>query len=375
MMLPSVPKSLGRLSDVFISALGSITGKHNRLALPKSSKTCVVLVDGLGTKNLEYRAGHAPFLVEALKASSSISCGFPSTTVASIASFATGLRAGQHGLVGYQILDSKTQLPLNVLTGMTTEQALEMQPNQTVAELASQSGVQAYCIGPGEYENSAFSVATMRGAKYVAAKTFDDRVTAALEILGRAEKALIYFYVPELDQTAHAFGSRSGEWVAKLEDLDSAMSRLTKKLPAGSGLLVTADHGIIDISHDKQIYLDEFEGLDSLVSVGGDPRVLFLYLGHEPNQAQIDELQAWLGKRVFVATRQQIIDAGWYSEVSDAAKSRMPDLFLISVGECALYHRKFAKPKSLQMIGQHGALSPEELTVPLIKLGAFSPRL
>lgn len=359
---------------MFISALGSITGKHNRLALPKASKTCVVLVDGLGTKNLEYRAGHAPFLVESLKASSSISCGFPSTTVASIASFATGLRAGQHGLVGYQILDSKTQLPLNVLTGMTAEQALEMQPNQTVAELASESGVQAYCIGPGEYENSAFSVATMRGAKYVPAKTFDDRVAAALEILGRPEKSLIYFYVPELDQAAHAFGSKSGEWVAKLEDLDSAMSRLAKKLPSGSGLLITADHGIIDVSHDKQIYLDEFEGLESLISVGGDPRVLFLYLEAEPDQAQIDDLQAWLGKRVLVATRQQIIDAGWYSETTDAAKSRMPALFLISVGECAIYHRKFAKSKSLKMIGQHGALSPEELTVPLIKLGAFSPR-
>lgn len=359
---------------MFISALGSITGKHNRLALPKSAKACVVLVDGLGTKNLEFRAGHAPFLTEALKNSGSISCGFPSTTVASIASFATGLRAGQHGLVGYQILDSKSQLPLNVLTGMSVEQALEMQPNQTITELAGDAGVQAYCIGPGEYENSAFSVATMRGAKYVAAKTFDDRVSAALEILGRAEKSLIYLYFPELDQAAHAFGAASGEWVAKLEDLDSAMSQLAKKLPTGSGLLVTADHGIIDVAHEKHIYLDEFSGLDDLISVGGDPRVLFLYLETEPRPELIDELQSWMGKRVCVATKRQVIDAGWYSEVTAAASERMPDLFLIAVAECALYHRKFAKPKSLRMIGQHGALSPEELTVPLIKLGAFSPR-
>ena len=360
---------------MFISALGSIIGKHNRLALPKSAKACVVLVDGLGTKNLEFRAGHAPFLSEALKASGSITCGFPSTTVASIASFATGSRAGQHGLVGYQIIDATTKQPLNLLTGMTTEQALHMQPMQTIAELAGESGVQAYCIGPGEYENSAFSVATMRGAKYIAAKTFDDRVAAALEVLGRAEKSLIYFYVPELDQAAHAFGAKSGEWVAKLEDLDSAISRLSKKLPVGSGLLVTADHGIIDIARDKHIYIDEFDGLEGLVSVGGDPRVLFLYLENEPQAAAIESLQTWLGKRVCVATRAQVVEAGWYSDVTEVARSRMPDLFLISVGECALYHRNFAKPKSMQMIGQHGALSPEEVTVPLIKLGAFSPRL
>jgi hypothetical protein len=52
----------------------------------------------------------------------------------------------------------------------------------------------------------------------------------------------------------------------------------------------------------------------------------------------------------------------------------MPDLFLIANGETALYHRDFAKPKSLKMIGQHGALSDDELLVPLLKFGAYSAK-
>ena len=93
---------------MFISALGSITGKHNRLGLPKVQSACVVVVDGLGSANLRYRAGHAPFLANQLNTDGSIMCGFPSTTVASLASFSTGVSAGEHGLVGYQIYDVKS---------------------------------------------------------------------------------------------------------------------------------------------------------------------------------------------------------------------------------------------------------------------------
>lgn len=359
---------------MFISALGSITGKHNRLGLPKSKSACVVLVDGLGVANLEYRAGHAPFLNSALKNSGSTVAGFPTTTVANIASFATGLRAGAHGLVGYQIFDRETAEPLNLLTGMTSEQAANFQPNKTVSELAIEHGVQVYCVGPKEYEGSGFSQATMRESKYVAVKTLDDRVAAAKKILNEQPSALIYFYVPELDQTAHAHGAKSAEWVAKLEDLDSAMRQLSLALPRNCGLLITADHGIIDVAHDRQVYLDEFGALAELVAVGGDPRVLFLYFDGQPAKEMQQSLQEWFGKRAVVATREEVISAGWYGEVSDDALGRMPELFVIANGETAIYHRDFAKPKSLKMIGQHGALSPEELNVPLIKLGSFSPR-
>jgi hypothetical protein len=57
--------------------------------------------------------------------------------------------------------------------------------------------------------------------------------------------------------------------------------------------------------------------------------------------------------------------------VTDEARERMPDIFVIAHGETALYHRQFAKPKSLQMIGQHGAISDDELFVPLLRFGAY----
>lgn len=356
---------------MFISALGSITGKHNRLGLPRVKSACVVLVDGLGSANLRYRAGHAPFLANQLKTDGSIMCGFPSTTVASLASFSTGVRAGAHGLVGYQIYDRDSKQNVNLLTGiLSAEHAAQLQPVQTVSELASEADVECYFVGPAEYDGSGFTHATMRKAKYVSAKSLDDRISEAKKILNSKASSLVYLYVPELDQKAHTFGAKSAEWIEKLEDLDLAIRNLISGLPASIGVLLTADHGIVDVAHDHQVYLDEFE-VPGLVAVAGDPRVLFLYLDSEPAEADLAALSEALDKRAIVATSQQLVDAGWYGDTSGAAFGRMPDVFLIAVGETALYHRDFAKPKSLKMIGQHGSISDDELFVPLLRFGGY----
>ena len=361
---------------MFISALGSITGKENRLGLPKVKSACVVLVDGLGAANIRYRAGHANFLASQLANDGTIMAGFPSTTVTSLVSFSTGLKAGQHAMVGYQVHDRRQGSNLNLLTGIgSLAEALSWQPRKTVSEVAAENSVDCYFIGPAEYETSGFTNVTMRGAKYVAAKTLDDRVAAAKKILSAKDSALVYLYVPELDQRAHAYGSKSGQWVEKLEDLDLAVRQLTTALPGNVGVLLTADHGIVDVAHERQIYLDELS-INGLVSVGGDPRVLFLYLDSQQSddalsQSCIKSVQEFVGKRAYVVARDDLIAQGWYGEVTDEARERMPDIFVIAHGETALYHRQFAKPKSLQMIGQHGAISDDELFVPLLRFGAY----
>jgi predicted AlkP superfamily pyrophosphatase or phosphodiesterase len=374
MMLPALPKSLGRLSDVFISALGAISGKHNRLALPSVKSACVILVDGLGSVNLRNRSGHAPRMLAALNRDGSIQVGFPSTTATSLSSFSTGDRAGRHGMVGYQIYDRVANEQVNLLTGISSRaDALKWQQSKTVSELAKDNAIECFFVGAAEYENSGFTMATMPAAKYQPAKSIQDRFDAALTILQAKKRALIYVYIPELDMKAHQFGAKSGEWVEKLEELESELSRFQTKLPQSVGVLLTADHGIIDVDHGNHIYLDEFE-LPELIAVGGDPRVLYLYFENPPTKVFVSSLQDQLGNRVLVATDEQLVEAGWFGDVQEFARDRMPDIFLVSIGEVALYHRDFAKPKSLKMVGQHGSISDQELTVPLLRFGAFEKK-
>lgn len=359
---------------MFISALGAISGKHNRLALPSVRSACVIMVDGLGSVNLRNRSGHAPRMLVALERDGSIQVGFPSTTATSLSSFSTGDRAGKHGMVGYQIYDRTARELVNLLTGIASSaDAAKWQNSKTVSELAKEQLIDCFFVGAAEYENSGFTMATMPAAKYQPGKSIQDRFDAALNILQSKKKSLVYLYIPELDMKAHQFGAKSGEWVEKLEELESELTKFRAKLPEGVGVLLTADHGIIDVDHANHIYLDEYD-LPDLISVGGDPRVLYLYFDQSPTQAFISSLQGQLGSRVLVATSSQLVEAGWFGEVQEFVRDRMPDIFLVSIGEVALYHRDFAKPKSLNMIGQHGSISDQELTVPLLRFGAFEKR-
>jgi hypothetical protein len=82
--------------------------------------------------------------------------------------------------------------------------------------------------------------------------------------------------------------------------------------------------------------------------------------------AKKEALQSDLGSQVEVVTVQELVDAGWYQPLSESGKNVAPDLVLLPKGDRVVYHREFAKVKSMSMIGQHGGMSKAEWEVPLL---------
>jgi predicted AlkP superfamily pyrophosphatase or phosphodiesterase len=377
-MLPALPNSFGRLTDVYASCLGAITKTDNRLGFRPAKRVIAVLVDGLGAQNLKAASGHAPFLNQALAITKPIACGFPSTTATSITSFGTGLSGGSHGLVGYKVFDRQANRSANLLTGWGDEQnANTWQPNKTVSQNAIAQGVGAFVIGPKAYASTGFTSATMRDAKYLPGKTIADRADVAIELLRKqSDDFLVYLYIPELDQAAHTFGSESNQWLEGVEEVDYQVRRLAAALGKLDALLVTADHGIVDVQTDGHVYLDEL-ALDwsRAIDISGDPRVNFIYL-EEPSQSQrfASELQEKLPDGILALTRDAVLSENWYRDATSVAIDRMPDVFALATKQLAMYHRAYAPAKSLEMVGQHGALSSKELSIPLLGFGAFATR-
>ena len=83
------------------------------------------------------------------------------------------------------------------------------------------------------------------------------------------------------------------------------------------------------------------------------------------------ELQIGLGDKALALTRSQVVAAGWYPNITDATLRRLPEVFALATKNVALYHREYAPAASLNMIGQHGAMTSVELSVPLLGWGAF----
>ena len=121
--LPAPPAYGQRsVAEVLTSAAASlgVEGFTNTLGLPDASRVCVVLADGLGRNLLKQKAAHTPFLRSVIQAGQGevpvwLDSAFPSTTAAALSSFGTGLPPGQHGMVGYDVLDPDQDKVVNLL--------------------------------------------------------------------------------------------------------------------------------------------------------------------------------------------------------------------------------------------------------------------
>lgn len=366
-MLPSVPKSLGRLSDAYLSAYLALDSADNPLKLVKKKSYLVVLVDGLGTSNIKFAAGHAPFLNQKLRSARSLFAGFPSTTTSSLTSMATGVSNGSHAVLGHRVYDRSIRQNINFLNDLGTElDPREYQDLETVSEKAASQGVTISTIGPSEYDGSGFTMATMPNANYIAASSFQERLAAAKKAL-TLSNSLTYLYFPELDQIAHRYGSKSQNWLDALEELDSELAKFSRSLGATEGVILTADHGVMDVSVDRHIYLDEFDCFKDLEQIGGDPRVGFLYYPESVEmRSKRKQISEAIGNVSEVVTIDELIDAQWLAKLSPQASLLAPDLVLLPKSDRVVYHRGFAKARSLLMIGQHGGMTQAEWEVPLI---------
>lgn len=376
-MLPAAYRAGRHLADVLPSCLAALEGKNNTLGLPEVSRTVVLLVDGLGANALRARAGHARFLDRRMPKAAVIESGFPTTTASAIASLTTGVGPGEHGLVGYTVRDIAHDRVVNQLKdwdeGMVPAQ---WQRAETVFERAGAIGIPAFCVGPARFVASGFTRAVLRGARYLSGESLVDRFAAARGALDANERSLVYVYVPELDTIAHAKGWQSDAWLVALEELDSAVARFASTLRAAEGMLVTSDHGILDVPHTAHVLFDTVDGLSEAVRhTGGEPRCLQLYLAADATAASRGELaEAWRhaeGERAWVATREEACAAGWFGpRVRSEVLPRIGDVVVAARSRVAYYDSR-AKSAPRRMIGQHGSFSADELRVPLIALGAF----
>jgi len=315
-MLPAGYSSARSLADVLPSCVAALHGQPNSLQLPAVERAVVIVVDGLGAHPLKARAGHARFLAQRLTRATTMTSGFPTTTAAALTSLCTGTTPGQHGMVGYTVLDPATDRVFNQLSGWKGDpDPSRWQRCPTVFETARADGIAAFAIGPERYRSSSFSAAILSGAEYVGAKSIEQRFSAARRILDGGGRSICYLYVPELDIASHAHGWESDAWLAALEELDARVSAFAGELRRHEAALTTADHGVLDVPINSHVLFDTVpELVDGVRHVAGDPRCLQLHLGPDASADDAAALaQRWEqseGARSWVATRAQAVDAG-----------------------------------------------------------------
>ncbi len=377
-MLPATREGEPSLKDVLPSCLAAVQGEKNRLGLPAVSKTVVILVDGLGASALRQRTGHARFLASRFSKKATLVSGFPTTTATALASLTTGASPGEHGLVGYSALVPASNRVANQLTGWASDmQPAVWQRRSTMFERAGEFGIHAAVIGPRRYESSGFTEAVLRGARYVPADSIAERFDAARSVLDAHARSLSYVYVPELDMTAHAEGWQSDRWTHLLEELDSAVQSFVRTVRTDEGVLLTADHGVLDVPQTSQVLFgDDPSQMAGVTHVAGEPRCVQLHLDagltDDARRAVLDAWRRTEGDRAWVLTRDEAIDAGWFGLVDDDVRPRIGDIIVAAAKNIVYYDARKINDPARRMVGQHGSWSSDELVVPLLRFGAFA---
>lgn len=372
--LPADPPSARSLTGVVPQLLASLDGRGDWFAPARSA--ILVLVDGLGRGNLTARSGHARFLTSHMAKKDAARSVFPATTATALTSLLTGVDAGEHGIVGYRARIPGTHRAPNQLKGWETDglDPLTWQRSEPLLEREAAAGRPCFVVSKGLYEHTGFTRALQRGATFVGAQRIDERLEVAARLAADHPGALVYTYLPELDTIAHAHGWESERWIAGLEGVDGGIRMLSERADADTGILVTADHGIVDVPRERHVLLGSAgdELLEGVEIVAGEPRMLQLYTAAGATASVVERWREAEGGRSWVFTRDDAVAAGLYGpRVDDEVLPRIGDVLVAARGSVAYYDDRLADKKAQNMIGQHGSLTDQERIVPLIGLGAY----
>ena len=381
--LPEVPASLS-LPEMVVPAYQSTTlgelmpsiGAHlgvpgcteDAYGLPQSARYVVVLIDGLGWNLLRRAILAAPFFASLLGGAQPITSAVPSTTVTSLGSLGTGQPPGQHGLVGYT---SRVPGSGEILNGLTWESDLAptvYQSKPTFFERARDAGVAVTSVALARFQGTGLTEAALRGASFV---PFSDesaeelRIALIAEAAMRGDRSVVYAYQRELDHYGHVHGCSSADWLQQLARIDAMCERLRVALPPQVTVIITGDHGMVDIPAEQRILAEDDPALMAgVTALAGEARFRQLYVDQEPARRVADRWRGRLGELAWVRTRDEAIDEGWFAAIDDQLRERWGHVLVALRGDWAVMTSAF--PREYTLIGMHGSLTPAEMLVPLL---------
>ncbi len=154
----------------------------------------------------------------------------------------------------------------------------------------------------------------------------------------------MYAYYEGIDKVAHEYGLAE-HFDAELAYVDRLVGDLLDSLPPGAALVVTADHGQVDVG-DNMVELHR-DVLDQVSFQSGEGRFRWLHARSGRSAALLEAAVAHHGTDDWVVTRDQVIEDGWLGpEVSDAARGRLGDVALVARRPVAFFDPDDSGPSS-----------------------------
>jgi predicted AlkP superfamily pyrophosphatase or phosphodiesterase len=192
-------------------------------------------------------------------------------------------------------------------------------------------------------------------------------------IKNNSGKKYIFAYWPNFDHYAHEKGIGSKKAEKHLRELNKKIELLVRSIKgSNSTLIITADHGLLDVPKDRIIRLEHHPRLKECLAMSpcGEGRVAYFYV----RPTKVKEFEKYfkdkLSRYCDLYKSEDIIKKGYFGlfEPNPKLFDRIGDYVLI-MKENYLFKDEIEENPN-RFIGHHGGVSKEEMLVPLIVIKA-----
>jgi len=321
------------------------------------AKTVVLLVlDGLGWQ--QFQDSKEIFTSLSEFSGNSITTVAPSTTAAALTSITTGVPPGEHGIVGYRIPVEGGIL--NSLRWSTGNDSYKPDPHEFQLKPVFENQ-QPKVVTSAAHEGSGFTKAHLRDSRFSGYGNRSELIELIVDSVKKSEP-FIYAYWDGVDRIAHEFGF-TDRYFTELEECDLMVAELLRRLPSNVALIVTSDHGQVEVG-DRMIELTD-DLNDLLSKQSGEARFRWLHALDGSGQDLLQIAKETFEDVAWIMSKKEIIDEGWLGSLVDrTVEARLGDVALIAREKIGFTDP--AEKMPFKLITRHGSLTKEEMHVPLL---------
>ena len=365
------------LSKTLAKISGNQTFSHNENkksnALTKIIGTpdhlVFVIIDGLGM-NILRNLDANNFLNKNLN--SEMLTVFPSSTPVALTSFSTALWPSEHGITNwftYLPEINKVSTIIHFTTRSEGENLTEfgLYPKDVYkfSSILENSEYNMASILPSYIANSEFSLHWHSPS--IPYGKFSDGIDLTIDRINNSKKqSFTLLYSPIVDATAHEKGVSHDHTIKSAQKINNELERLYSSIHGKAKMIVTADHGLLDIKKNKifSISNNEIEKCYNHEPWGDMRAVFFDIKESKSNEFRNLMLQITDGNFA-ILTIDEVIEMGLFGpdQFSSTAKSRIGTHLAVSLGDSIISYNQAPYEN---MVGAHSGITPEELLIPLI---------
>ena len=349
--------------------------------LTGSAHVILVLIDGLGMSQLAQMASDSFLRRHCQGQLQSI---FPASTAPAITTLVTAEYPSQHAITSWWIRLAEHDVIAEVLPFWERFSHKPLEEYGSCAEdvFPKASRFRDFKAKPrtvtcAQYVETSFS---RYARSYTSGVGYGDYDSGVDEVVAHVEERLAngddgsftYWYLPQYDKHCHEAGVNNEKAWTILAEIDGAIARMAKRLEGKAKIIVTADHGQVDVPReDSAIMVEGSPILDCLVSLpSGEPSMPVFHVKEGREEEFSTLFNRDYGDIFALLTVDEVSSLELFGpgELTDRAKERLGTFIALSDRPSAMLLQR--KGDSVfHFAGIHGGMSKEEMIVPLITWG------